>query len=71
VRMLILIIRWYQNVNNKHDAMWLRWSTGCVLAFSNQVRVFKPGRRRRIFQGENNYQHDFLRRGSKAVCPMS
>jgi hypothetical protein len=30
----------------------LRWSRGCVLAFSTQVRGFKPGRSRRIFQGE-------------------
>jgi hypothetical protein len=30
----------------------LRWSRGRVLAFSTQVRGFKPGRRRRIFQGE-------------------
>ena len=31
---------------------WLRWSRGSVLAFGTQVRVFKPGRSRRIFQGE-------------------
>ena len=30
----------------------LRWSRGSVLAFGTQVRGFKPGRRRRIFQGE-------------------
>jgi hypothetical protein len=30
----------------------LRWYRGCVLAFSTQVRGFKPGRSRRIFQGE-------------------
>jgi hypothetical protein len=30
----------------------LRWSRGCVLAFSAQVRGFKPGRSRRIFQRE-------------------
>jgi hypothetical protein len=30
----------------------LRWSGGCVLAPSTQVRGFKPGRSRRIFQGE-------------------
>jgi hypothetical protein len=41
----------------------LRWSRGCVLAFSTQVRGFKPGRK--------NPQHDFLRRRSKAVCPTS
>jgi hypothetical protein len=31
---------------------WLRWSRGCVLASSTQVRGFNPGRSRRIFQGE-------------------
>jgi hypothetical protein len=30
----------------------LRWSRGSVLAFGTQVRGFKPGRSRRIFQGE-------------------
>ena len=30
----------------------LRWSRGSVLAFSTQVRGFKPGRSRRIFWGE-------------------
>jgi hypothetical protein len=30
----------------------LRWSRGCVLASSTQVRGFKPGRSRRIFHGE-------------------
>jgi hypothetical protein len=49
----------------------LRWSRGSVLAFSTQVRGFKPGRSRRIFKGEKNPQHAFFRRGSKAVCPMS
>ena len=45
----------------------LRWSRGSVLAFGTQVRGFKPGRSRRIFQGEKI----LLRRGSKAVGPMS
>jgi len=49
----------------------LRWSRGSVLAFSTQVRGFKPGRNRRIFKGRKNPQHAFLRRGSKAVGPMS
>ena len=49
----------------------LRWSRGSVLAFGTQVRGFKPGRSRRIFQGEKNPQQAFLRKGSKAVCPMS
>jgi hypothetical protein len=30
----------------------LRWSRGCVFASSTEVRGFKPGRSRRIFQGE-------------------
>jgi len=51
--------------------MQLRWSRGSVLAFGTQVRGFKPVRSRRIFKGKKNPQHDFLRRGSKAVCPMS
>ena len=44
----------------------LRWSRGSVLAFGTQVRGFVPGRSRR-----KNPQHPFLRRGSKAVGPMS
>jgi hypothetical protein len=30
----------------------LRWSSGSVLAFCTQVRVFKPGRSRQILKGE-------------------
>jgi hypothetical protein len=30
----------------------LRWSRGCVLASSTQIRGFEPGRSRRIFQEE-------------------
>jgi hypothetical protein len=30
----------------------LRWSRGSVLAFSTQVRGFKPGRSRRIFRAK-------------------
>ena len=48
----------------------LRWSTGSVLAFGTQI-AFKPDRGRWIFQREKNPQHAFLRRGSKAVRPMS
>jgi hypothetical protein len=44
---------------------------GSVLAFGTQVRGFKPGRSRQIFEGEKNPQHAFFRRGSKAVGPMS
>ena len=53
------------------DNARLRWSTDGLLAFGTQVRGFKPHRSRRIFQSEKNPQHAFLRRESKAVCPMS
>ena len=45
----------------------LRWSRGSVLAFGTQVRAFEPSH----FSGRKNPQHAFLRKGSKAVCPMS
>ena len=51
--------------------MRVRWSRGSVLAFGTQVRGLEPGRNRPIFQGEKNPQHAFLRKVSKAVCPMS
>ena len=35
-----------------YEALRLRWSRGSVLAFGTQVREFKPGRSRWIFQGE-------------------
>jgi hypothetical protein len=35
-----------------HKHQRLRWSSSSVLASITQVRGFKPGRRRRIFQGE-------------------
>ena len=54
-----------------HRNIWLRWSMGSVLAFSTQDCGFKPGRSRRIFRAKKNPQHVFLRRGSKAVGPMS
>jgi len=41
-----------------------------VLASGTGVRGFKPGRNRRIFWAKNP-QRAFLRRGSKAVGPMS
>jgi hypothetical protein len=48
---------------------------GCLgfsaLAFGTQVRGFKTGRSRRIFQGEKNPQRAILRKGSKTVGPMS
>ena len=46
--------------------------TTCLLVISGtQDCGFKPGRRCSIFQAKKNSQHAFLRRGSKAVCPMS
>jgi hypothetical protein len=36
-----------------------------VLATGPKVRGFDP------FNGDKNQEHHFLRRGSKAVCPMS
>jgi hypothetical protein len=35
-----------------HNLKRLRWSKGSVLAFSTQVRGFKPGRSRQIFKDE-------------------
>ena len=49
----------------------LRWSKGSVLAFGAQVSGIKPSRSRWIFSGRKNPQHVFLRKRSKAVCPMS
>jgi len=49
----------------------LRLSRGSLLAFGTQIRGFKPGRSRRIFRTKKNPQHAFLRKGSKAVGPMS
>jgi hypothetical protein len=62
---------WVLIMSNQHIGERLRWSRGCVLASSTQVRGFKPGRSLRIFQGEKIPQHAFLRRGSKAGGPMS
>jgi hypothetical protein len=42
-----------------------------MLPSGTQDRGFEPGRSRRIFRAKKNPQHAFLRRGSKAVCPMS
>ena len=37
----------------------------------SKVRGFDPGRGRRIFSERKNPESDFLRKGSKAVCPVS
>jgi hypothetical protein len=42
-----------------------------MLATGHKARGFKPGRGRWIFKGDKNPQHEFLRRGSKAVDPMA
>jgi hypothetical protein len=42
-----------------------------VLATGPKVRGFDPDRWRWIFKGDKNPEHHFLRRGSKAVGPMS
>jgi hypothetical protein len=41
-----------------------------VLITRHKIGGFKPGRGRWIFKGNKNPQHDFLRRGSKAVYHM-
>jgi hypothetical protein len=42
-----------------------------VLATGPNVHWFDPDRGRWIFKGDKNPEHHFLRRGSKAVGPMS
>jgi hypothetical protein len=42
-----------------------------VLATGPKVRGFDPDRGQWIFKGDKNPEHHFLRRGSKAVGPMS
>ena len=42
-----------------------------VLATGPKVCGFDPGRGRWIFKGDKNPEPHFLRRGSKAVGPMS
>jgi hypothetical protein len=48
---------------------WLRWSRGCVLASSIQVRGFKPGRSRRIFQCEKIPSTPFFAGEVKPAAP--
>ena len=47
----------------------LRWSRGSVLAFGTQVRWFKPGRSRRIFQGEKILSTSSFGREVKTSVP--
>jgi hypothetical protein len=52
-----------------------RVASGCLLvimlAIGSKVRGFQPGRGRWIFKGDKNPYHDFLRRGSKFLGPLS
>ena len=43
-----------QNLMDVMKTNRLRWSRGSVLAFSTQVRGFKPGRSRRIFRAKKS-----------------
>ena len=47
-----LNVRVFESLVTYFQRKRLRWSRGSVLAFGTQVRGFKPGRSRRIFQGE-------------------
>ena len=49
---LILDCIYSTNARSTLITQRLRWSRGSVLTFGAQVRGFKPGRSRRIFQGE-------------------
>jgi hypothetical protein len=42
-----------------------------VLATGHKFRGFKPGRERRIFKDDRRLAHNFLRRVSEAIGPMS
>ena len=42
-----------------------------MLSTGSEVRGFKPGRGRWIFSERKNSEYDFLRKGSKAVGPVS
>ena len=42
-----------------------------ILATGPEVRGFKPGRGRWIFSERKNPEYDFLRKGRKAVGPVS
>jgi hypothetical protein len=54
----------YTHLPKKSRVMLLRSER---LAFSTQVRVFKPGRSPIVFQDKKNPQHTFLQRRSKAA----
>jgi len=71
----VIYLPLYRVGGNWRSPEWLTSGFGglgvacCLL--STQVRGFKPGRSRQDFSGRKNPQHAFLRRGSKAVGPMS
>ena len=48
---------------------WLRWSRGSMLAFSTQVRGFKPGWSRQIFKGEKILSTPSFRGEGKPSVP--
>ena len=48
---------------------WLRWSRGSVLAFGTPICGFKPGRSRRIFQGEKLLSMPSFGREVKSFAP--
>ena len=59
------------NSTNTRNKWYLQSFLSGFGGFGTQVRGLKPGQSRRIFQGEKNPQHAFLRKGRKAVCLMS
>ena len=71
-----LAVPYFSTLSHKQR---LRWSRGSVLAFSTQVRGFKPGRSRRIFKGEKILSTPFFGGGVNpsvscrrfAVCKRS
>ena len=46
------LVHYLLHYSHNGTSQRLRWSRGSVLAFGTQVRGSKPGRSRRIFQGE-------------------
>jgi hypothetical protein len=66
-----MMVWWLTLVANRLNNKRLQWSSGSVLPLSAQVRGFKPRKSCPDFLGWKNPQHTFLRKGSKAVGPMS
>ena len=54
---------------NSFPRITSQWSRGSVLAFGTQVRGFKPGRSRRIFQGEKILSTPSFRKEVKPFVP--